>query len=186
MNYTRDIKVYIEGLVGVLRQLDIEQINRFFTVLQQAKREDRTIYVFGNGGSASTATHMVCDFNKGLSYGKKHRFRMISLNDNVPILLAYANDVNFADIFVEQLRNFLMPEDLVIGISGSGNSENVIRAIDYANSVGAHSIGICGFTGGRLKEKAKMLVHVNINDMQKSEDVFTILTHMAYQVLAMD
>lgn len=186
MVYNEPIKHYLVGIVDVIQNIDIEQISKFFETLQEAKAEGRSVFVFGNGGSASTASHMVADFNKGLSYGKKRRFKLVCLNDNIPIMLAYANDISYEDIFVEQLKNFLTPEDIVIGISGSGNSENVIRAIDYANAMGALTIGICGFKGGALKEKAKQNVHVASDDMQKSEDIFMMLTHIAYQVLDHD
>lgn len=183
MAYDEGIRLYFDRLVQVLKNLDIGQINKFFEVLRKANNDGKTIYVFGNGGAGATASHMVCDFNKGLSYGKNKRFKFICLNDNIPIMLAYANDVSYEDIFVEQLKNFLTKGDIVIGISGSGNSENVIRAIDYANGVGALTVGLCGYSGGRLKKKAKMFVHIDINDMQIAEDIFMMLTHVAYQVL---
>ena len=183
MTYTESIRDYLVGIVDVIQNLDIEQISRFFETLQKAKAEGRSVFVFGNGGSASIASHMVGDFNKGLSYGRNKRFKLVCLNDNIPIMLAYANDVSYQDIFVEQLKNHLTSDDIVIGISGSGNSENVIRAIDYANGLGALTVGLCGFNGGTLKEKAKQHVHVAIEDMQKSEDIFMMLTHIAYQVL---
>ncbi len=184
MSCSDRVEKYREGLTRVLAGLDVSAVERFVHLLSQARREGRTVFVFGNGGSGATASHLACDLNKGASYGKTGRFRVICLNDNVPTLMAYANDVGYDDVFVEPLKNFLGPRDVVIGISGSGNSENVIRAIDYANQVGATSVGLCGYSGGRLKEKARMSVHVAVDDMQMAEDVHLVLGHIAMQVLA--
>jgi D-sedoheptulose 7-phosphate isomerase len=137
----------------------------------------------GNGGSGSTASHVACDLNKGVSYGRQKRFRVISLNDNLPTLTAYANDVSYEDVFVEQLRNFLCPGDLVVGISGSGNSPNVLNAIAFANSLGAHTVGLCGFNGGKLAPMVKTPIIAPVHDMQKAEDVHLILLHAVMQVL---
>ncbi len=177
---------YINGLCDLLKSMDAERIEAFLNALSRAKREGKQVFIFGNGGAASSASHMAADLNKGLSYGKKTRFRAICLNDSVPVMLAYANDVSYNDVFVEQLKNFLNPGDVVIGISGSGNSENVLRAVAYANGNGGFTMCICGYDGGRLKGMVKVAVHANINDMQKTEDVFPMLGHMAYQMLAND
>ena len=140
----------------------------------------------GNGGSAATASHWVCDFNKGCSINPNNnnsskRFKMICLNDNIATMLAYANDTSYDDIFVEQLRNYFSPGDVVIGISGSGNSNNVLKAINYTNENGGITIGLCGFNGGMLYSIAHVPILANIHDMQKVEDVHTIITHMAMQ-----
>lgn len=137
----------------------------------------------GNGGSASTASHFACNFNKELSFNKTNRFKMICLNDNIPTLLAYANDISYDVIFVEQLKNFLKKNDVVIGISGSGNSKNVINAIDFANSVGSITVGLTGFNGGNLKKLAKYSVNTNLNDMQITEDIHLSLCHIACSAL---
>jgi len=181
MAYEEKIGRYILGLVDVLNKISITQIDEFLQTLKAARDEGRQIFVFGNGGSAATASHFAADLNKGLSYGKKKRLKVICLNDNVPTMMAYANDFGYEHVFVEPLKNFMNPGDVVIGISGSGNSKNVIRAIDYANEHGAITVGLCGYSGGLLKEKAKVVVHVNIDDMQKSEDVHLIVGHIAYQ-----
>ncbi len=183
MAYGEKIENYLSGLIEVINKLDRNELETFLTVLNQARLDEKNIYIFGNGGSAATASHMVCDFNKGISWGKNPRFRFICLNDNVPTMMAYANDISYADVFVEPLRNFLKPGEVVVGISGSGNSENVIRAIDYANEIGAITVGLSGYSGGKLKAKAKYNVHVNINDMQKAEDIHIMLGHLAYAVL---
>jgi D-sedoheptulose 7-phosphate isomerase len=137
----------------------------------------------GNGGSAATASHFVCDFNKGLSYGRERKYKFLCLNDNVPALMAYANDVGYDAVFVEQLKNFLQVGDLVIGISGSGNSANVVKAVEYANAHGAVTLALVGYDGGQLKRVAKHCVHVDIADMQIVEDLHMILDHMSMRVL---
>ncbi len=181
--YKESIEKYLSSLIEALNKLDKTQIERFTRALSQARSTDKNIFIFGNGGSGSTASHMAGDFNKGCSYKKRKRFKVICLNDNSPALLAYANDVSYNDIFVEQLKNFMTAGDLVIGISGSGNSENVIRAVDYANKNGAFTIGLTGFNGGRLRRKVRLAVHANVNDMQKAEDIHLIFNHIAMQVL---
>jgi D-sedoheptulose 7-phosphate isomerase len=183
MPYHATADSYRDELLRVLERLDLEEVDRFIGVLERALAAGSTVFVFGNGGSGATASHIACDMNKGVSYGKARRFKVICLNDNVPTMMAYANDVTYDDVFVEPLRNFLSPSDVVIGISGSGNSENVIRAIDYANEVGALTVGLSGYSGGKLKQKAKISVHVAANDMQMAEDVHLVVGHMAMQAL---
>ena len=130
----------------------------------------------GNGGSASTAAHLECDFNKGISYDQEIKYDIECLSDNIPMLMAIANDVGYNDIFVVPLRNKLKKGDIVIGISGSGNSENVIRAVVYGNNV--------GYSGGRLKELAKYNIHVPVENMQITEDVHLVLNHMMMYILS--
>jgi D-sedoheptulose 7-phosphate isomerase len=137
----------------------------------------------GNGGSASTASHFACDLNKGVSLNLANRFRVIPLTDNLPTIMAYANDLSYEEIFIEQLKNFLAPGDLVIGISGSGNSVNVTRAVEYAVSQGNTTIGITGYDGGRLKKIADYSFNAGINDMQISEDLHMITAHILMRLL---
>jgi D-sedoheptulose 7-phosphate isomerase len=138
----------------------------------------------GNGGSASTASHWVCDILKGCSYGLTSKpFKILSLNDNLPTLLAYANDVGYEDVFVEQLKNFCKNDDLLIAISGSGNSKNVIKAIEYGRTVGAYTVALTGYSGGKLKELAHLSLHINVNDMQVAEDCHSIIMHSTMQSL---
>lgn len=179
-NFSRD---YISRLSTVLAEFDHSSFSLIVQMLLGAYYEGRQIFVAGNGGSASTASHFACDLNKGVSYGLEKRFRMISLPDCVPSVLAYANDVSYDSVFVEQLKNFYRPGDLVIGISGSGNSENVLRCIKYANENGGHSIGLCGFGGGKLSDMAEVALVARVNDMQKVEDIHMIIVHMLMQVL---
>lgn len=137
---------YFNELKRVLDCLPLDKIEEFVEYLLAAYEGEKHIFVFGNGGSGVTASHFACDINKGVSSGPK-RFKVMCLNDNIPIILAYANDMSYEDIFVEQLRNYLKPLDCVIGISGSGNSRNVLKAIEYANTAGAKTFGITGYDG---------------------------------------
>ncbi len=183
INFTADIESYFSKLKSTLDNMDRNEINTLINLLIQARDEGRKIFIMGNGGSASTASHSVCDFNKGLSYGKDRRFKMICLNDSLATISAYSNDVSYEVVFLEQLKNFLDPRDIVIGISGSGNSKNILLAIDYANSVGAETIGITGYDGGKLKFIAKHSVNANVQDMQISEDMHMILNHLCMKII---
>ena len=136
------------------------------------------------GGSASTASHLECDFNKGISYDQDVKYDIECLSDNVPMMMAIANDISYDDIFVVPLRNKLKSGDIVIGISGSGNSENVVRVFKYASEVGADTIAITGDSGGRLKRIAKHNIHIAIDSMQIVEDVHLILNHMMMFILS--
>lgn len=178
------INGYLEQLKSCIDNLDREEINTFIKVLIEARNNKKHIFIMGNGGSAATASHFCCDFNKGMSYLKDDKFRMICLNDNVATMLAYANDVSYDDVFVEQLKNFLDEGDIVIGISGSGNSKNVLNAIEYANKNNAVTIGLTGFNGGVLKQMVKYSVNANINDMQVTEDIHMMICHLIYSNLA--
>lgn len=177
------IKSYIKTLKDTLDRINVSEVENIVEAFISARDNNKQILVFGNGGSGSTASHMVCDILKGCSYGKEKRFRILSLNDNIPTILAYGNDVSYDIIFLEQLKNYLQEGDLVIAISGSGNSKNIINAIQYANEMGATTIGLTGFNGGKLKEISTISFNANINDMQISEDLHVILMHILYKVL---
>jgi D-sedoheptulose 7-phosphate isomerase len=181
--FRNDIENYFGKLKNTLDKISRDELEGFLNLLVDALESGRRIYVMGNGGSAATASHFVADFNKGLSFGMKRRFKFFCLNDNTATMMAYANDVSYEDVFVEQLRNFLEPGDLVIGISGSGNSRNVIKAIEYANASGALTLGLTGYDGGALKKTARFGVHIPVMDMQVTEDLHMVLDHMAYAVL---
>jgi D-sedoheptulose 7-phosphate isomerase len=182
-DFVPEISAYFDRIKATLDRVSREEVNKLLGLLLDALEGGRTVFMMGNGGSAATASHYAADFNKGLSYGKARRFRFICLSDNVPTLTAYANDVSYDEVFVEQLRNFLEPGDLVIAISGSGNSRNVLKAIEYANSSGAITVGLTGYDGGELKRIARHGVHIPIDDMQVTEDLHMVLDHLAYAVL---
>lgn len=183
MNVIQEAKAYLKSLVDVIERINLDELETLYSLLLESYEAERQIFIFGNGGSAATASHFAVDLNKGVSLGLDKRFKVICLNDNIPTLLAYANDLSYNDIFVEQLKNFLKTGDLVIGISGSGNSENVIRAIEYANSMQAITVAITGFDGGRLKKLAQYSLLVKINDMQITEDVHVIISHLLMRLL---
>lgn len=182
-DFNADILIYLNRLQETIKRLDREEINKFINMLLDARDADKQIFIMGNGGSASTASHFCCDFNKGSSYGFNKRFKFICLNDNVPGMMAYANDVSYDDVFVEQLKNFFNPGDYVIGISGSGNSKNVLKAIEYANNNGGVTIGLTGFSGGKLKQMCTHSVNMNVDDMQISEDLHMMMDHLSMKVI---
>ncbi len=174
---------YFEGLKNTLNKIDLERFNRINELLFYALEKGKQIFTMGNGGSGSTASHLVCDLNKGVSFNQKEKFRAICLNDNLPIILAYANDVSYSDVFCEQLKNFMNEEDLVIGFSGSGNSENVLKAVEYANENGGITIGFSGFKGGKLSKIVRFSIVAPVYDMQKSEDIHLVLCHLIMQTM---
>lgn len=176
-------EIYIDELKKALDIFPHSEFESFIEILLQAYNNDKRIFVMGNGGSASTASHWMCDINKGCSIENKKRFKMICLNDNVAVLMAYANDISYEDIFAEQLKNFFISGDVVIGISGSGNSANILKAIKYAKENGGITVGLCGFSGGKLYRKVDLPILVSIHDIQKTEDLHTIIVHMTMQRL---
>lgn len=182
MSYADKIKNYIDEEVSVLQNLNVAEINHVMGILDKARLEGRSIYICGNGGSAATASHYVCDFNKGVSLGLDKRFKFECLGDNIPTMMAIANDISYDDIFVEPLKNKMEPGDIVIGISGSGNSENVVKALSYAKDNGGVTIGIVGYDGGKIKQIAEHSIHVKINNMQIVEDVHMMLDHVMMYV----
>jgi D-sedoheptulose 7-phosphate isomerase len=178
-----DIESYFTRLKTTIDRISRQELQGFLDLLLDTLERGRQVFIMGNGGSHATASHFVADFNKGLSYGKRRRFRFMCLGDNTATLTAYANDVSYDDVYVEQLRNFLEPGDLVIGISGSGNSRNVVKAVEFANSSGAVTLGLTGYDGGALRKTAQHGVHIPIADMQVTEDLHMVLDHLAYSIL---
>lgn len=174
---------YLTRLQSALTALDAASVDAAIALIAETWEAGRQVITLGNGGSALTALHFINDWNKAAFSAKGRRFRGRSLCDNVGLITAYSNDVSYQDVFIEQLRNLLEPGDLVLAISGSGNSENVIRAVDYANSNGGITLGLCGFRGGRLKAAARHHVWVDIDDMQIVEDVHSVFGHIVMQAL---
>lgn len=183
-DYTKQIIKYIKMEKQVLDVLPVDAISDVMNVLENARLSGKRIFVCGNGGSASTASHLECDFNKGVSYDQKTKYDIECLSDNVPMMMAIANDIGYDDIFVIPLKNKLKSGDIVVGISGSGNSENVVRAFAYANEAGAETIAFTGYDGGRLKEMAKYNIHVAVDNMQITEDIHLVLNHMMMYILS--
>lgn len=183
-DYRSAIVNYLNKEIEILQNLNIEAINEVINVLEEVRERKADIYIFGNGGSAATASHYCCDFNKGVSKetaGNKYRFHCLS--DNVPTMMAIANDISYEEVFREQLKGILKETDLVIGISGSGNSANVIHAVEYAKESGCKVIGITGYHGGKLKQLADYHLDAEIDDMQIAEDIHMILDHLMMAVV---
>jgi len=181
--YESEIKNYINKEIEVLKSLDITSIETVMNAIVSAYHSDGCIYIFGNGGSASTASHFQNDFNKGISENLSKKFNFVCLNDNVPTVMAIANDSGYEYIFEYQLHGKLRKNDLVIAISGSGNSKNVLRAIEYSKEQGTKTIGVTGYDGGRLAEIVDISFNVPVDDMQITEDVHLILDHLMMSVL---
>lgn len=183
-DYRKQISSYIDLEKNVLDSISQEDINQVMNLLEEARLNGRRIFTCGNGGSASTASHMVCDFNKGVSLDQETKYNFECLSDNVAVMMAIANDISYDDVFVVPLKNKLKEGDVLIGISGSGNSENVVRAFAYAKEKGAKTIAMTGYSGGKLKEMADCNLHVNIDNMQIAEDVHLILNHLMMYILS--
>ncbi|MGA1198510.1 MAG: D-sedoheptulose-7-phosphate isomerase [Candidatus Latescibacterota bacterium] len=172
------VKNYIEDNLKLLATLDTKAVADIIAEFGKARDQDKRIYAIGNGGSASTASHFVVDMGKGASIGRKKRFKTIPLTDNMEWITALSNDICYEDVFVEQLKNFAEPGDVLLAISGSGNSENVLRAVKYANEVGCVTIGFTGFAGGKLHKMVDHSIVVPSEHMGRIEDVHVILQHM--------
>jgi D-sedoheptulose 7-phosphate isomerase len=181
--YAGTAQAYLSKLTALLESFDRTQVDDAVKVIADAWQAGRQIITLGNGGSSMTALHFINDWNKSVFMATGKPFRGRSLVDNMGLVMSYGNDISFQDIFVEQLKNILQAGDLVIAISGSGNSENVIRAVRYANDHGAVTLGLCGYRGGKLKELARHVVWTNVDDMQLSEDVHAIFGHIVMQRL---
>jgi D-sedoheptulose 7-phosphate isomerase len=175
MQYATD---YLDDLKKTLSGLDAKAIGTAATWLKEARDTGHMVYICGNGGSASIAQQMVVDVLKGASYGHARRFKMFDLTSSIATITAYANDVSYDTVFVEQLRNFAQEGDVLIAISGSGNSPNCLRAVEYANSVGCRTIGMTKASGGALKDLAQLTLGVPNNHMGRLEDSFFVMTHI--------
>jgi D-sedoheptulose 7-phosphate isomerase len=149
-------------------------------ILVQAYMSQRIVFLFGNGGSAALASHFACDLGKGTVNGSAERFRVLALTDNVPLMTAWANDSKYEDIFAEQLTNFAKPEDVAFAISGSGNSPNILRALQLAKQTRLTTVGLTGFAGGKMKELCDVCMIVPSNNMQLIEDMHLCVAHALY------
>lgn len=165
-------------LSSALDCIDLAKVAEAIEWFREARDTNRHIFVCGNGGSASTASHFACDIVKGASYGQEKRFRIMALGDSMPTMTAYSNDVGYECVFAEQLKNFAAPGDLVMALSGSGNSGNVVNAVEYANSIGCRTIALSGRNGGKLAEKAQLNIHIGEPHMGRIEDAHMVVCHM--------
>ena len=169
---------YLEQLIGSLDRIPLDKIEDIVGVLKKAYREGRHVFIMGNGGSAATASHFVCDLSKGTMVSGRKRFKVTGLVDNVPLMTAFSNDISYADIFKAQLENLVEKGDIVIVFTGSGNSENILNAVKYANRTGAVTVGFTGFDGGKLKKLAKIALLAPSNNMERVEDIHLVLEHL--------
>jgi len=171
------IAAYVSEVIRALGDLPVDRIGEVVMVLEEARKRGGRVYVFGNGGSASTASHLACDLSKGAICPGKPRIRAIALADNLPLLTAWANDTEYASVFAEQVDNLVEAGDVVIGISGSGNSSNVLEAMRIARSKGAVTVGFCGYDGGLLKGLVDVAVIVPSDNMEQIEDAHLLIAH---------
>lgn len=169
---------YRNQLARALETIDLDAVSDAIEILEKARNDGRAIFVCGNGGSAATASHFACDMVKGASFQRDLRFRIMALTDSVPTLTAYSNDVCYECVFVEQLRNFAQPGDVLLAISGSGNSANVVSAVEFANSAGCTTIALTGRDGGKLGPMAHLQIRVEEPHMGRIEDGHMIVCHM--------
>ena len=175
---------YLAELKDVLGRLDSHAFDALVEEIKRVHREDKVIYTCGNGGSASTASHMINDLVKAPADASGCRpLRAIGLSDCLPLMTALANDIDYAQMFAKQLRAYGRPGDLLLAISGSGNSPNIIEAVKVAKEIGMTVAGFSGYEGGKLREMADIKLHVPCKCMAQVEDVHLILEHALVEVL---
>lgn len=174
---------YVGRLSRVLTTLDVASVERAVQSIIAAYDADRTVFVCGNGGSATTATHMTADLGKNSAMPGRKRLRVLGLADNMSWFSALANDLGYENVFVEQMTNFLQAGDLLIAISASGNSPNVVKAAEYARANGGKVVALVGFDGGKLKEIADVSIHIGIRDYGVVEDTHLMLDHIFVEAL---
>ncbi len=162
----------------MLTHVDPTEVAKVIALFGRARDTGNRIFAIGNGGSASTASHFVNDMGKGASVGRDKRFKVIPLTDNVEWMTALSNDISYDDVYVEQLKNHAEKGDVLLAISGSGNSENVLRAVRYANEIGCTTVGFTGFGGGKLKGLAQASIVADANHMGRVEDLHLVLQHL--------
>jgi D-sedoheptulose 7-phosphate isomerase len=179
-----DAKGYFGRLSRVLAGLSLDQVDEISSILWEAYQSHRTIFLLGNGGSASLASHFACDLGKGTVVDHEgNRLRVIALTDNIPTITAWANDFSYDDIFSEQLKNMVQACDVVVGISCSGNSRNVLKALTVAHERGAVTVGLGGFEGGKMKSVCDVCLVVPSNNMQLIEDLHLSVAHALFTIL---
>jgi D-sedoheptulose 7-phosphate isomerase len=171
---------YLRGLMSVLEQIPVFEIDEVVSHLARAYQDNRTVYLFGNGGSAALASHAACDLGKGTTLPPQRPFRVVSLTDNMPLMTAWANDVGYEEVFAAQLRPFMEPGDVAFAISGSGNSPNVLNALRAAQEAGGFNIGLAGFGGGKMKLLCDRCITIPSENMQHIEDAHLCVMHAVF------
>ncbi|HUL15879.1 MAG TPA: SIS domain-containing protein [Terriglobales bacterium] len=173
-------KNYLHGLCAILEQLPVEAVEEVVERFFQAYLQGRSIYVFGNGGSAALASHAACDLGKGTALNGNPRFRILSLTDNVALITAWANDVAYEDVFAAQIKPLIEPGDIALAISGSGNSANVLKALSVSRDAGGINVGLSGCRGGKMKDLCDLCVIVPSDNMQQIEDSHVCVMHAVF------
>lgn len=176
-------KRYYLKLRNTIDNINFLAVDHACSLIEQAWKSEKQIITLGNGGSSLTALHLINDWNKSIYLATRKPFRGRTLVDNVGLLMSYANDISFEDVFTEQLKNIMMPGDLVIAISGSGNSENVVRAVNFANANGAITLGLTGYDGGKVNKLVQHSLLIQVEDMQIAEDVHMTFGHIVMKKL---
>lgn len=178
-----EVGPFLSRVANELTRIDVAEVQALADAIWNCYRQERTVFLCGNGGSGSNASHFCEDLGKGtlsrqdFDNDQKKRLRVLSLTDNTPYILAWGNDEGFERVFVEQLKNLARPGDLLIAISGSGNSPNILRAVDWANRHGLTTFGCTGFSGGKLRTLAKQGLHVPLDDMGIVESIHLTAFH---------
>lgn len=178
-----EIRTYLDQISALVLEIPSVRVESLARLILKAYHDGRRIFIFGNGGGSATSSHFVCDLAKGTATPDTPRLKAISLSENVPLITAWANDTDYTNTFGEQLRNLVEKDDVVIGLSGSGMSPNVINAFRVANEAGAVSVLLSGFSGGRAVEVAHESIIVPSEDMQQIEDVHLILCHIVFRMV---
>lgn len=177
------IKSYLSDVQELLAEVSENEIRTIVDILKEAYESDRQVFLLGNGGSAATASHLACDLQKGIGGFYAKRFRVLAVTDSIPIITAWANDTDYSNVFARQVANFVNSKDVVIGISGSGNSPNVVEAMKLANKKDAMTVGLAGYAGGKLAQTAKCCITIRSENMQQIEDVHLVLAHLIFTCL---
>jgi len=184
-NDKKAIYQYFDKLKSVIDAFPVEDLETFLTTLRNARENQNAIFICGNGGSWATASHMVCDFSKNTRMSGKNRMVVIGLGDNIPSLTAYANDEGYDRVFAEPAISLMKPSDILIAISASGNSPNVLEAVKAARSAGATILGLAGFDGGQLKPTVDHALVIPSSDIEVVEDFHMIVDHILVTALRM-
>ena len=174
------IKSYLQEMVDILQRMPVEEIDKAVSILNEVRENGKTIYLVGNGGSGATASHFANDIVKNTIQEGRPRVKCVALTDNMPIIMAIANDMDYSLIFIEQLRPLAQPGDVLIGFSGSGNSPNVIKAMEWAKENGMATIALGGRDGGKIKLMADVSIIAPTDSMAQLEDVHLMVTHMLF------
>lgn len=178
MSMQETMRIYQEELLSAIQSINVEEMDKAISLLIAAYQEDKQVFIFGNGGSAATANHFVCDFGKNAVQGDKRRFRILSLSDSIEKITALGNDIAYSEVFREQMKNLMRPGDVAIAVSASGNSPNVVNACEYAGQIGAKIIVLSGFSGGKIAPMADAALVARMNSYERVEDIHLIILHM--------